>query len=360
VLTRTNVAAYLIERGLLDPAVVNGVRVLDVSGRNRVFVVTRPGASGYVVKQSGPRHVDLVAREAVVLRQIVASERRLAGCVPTPILFDPPGRLVCELVGDATDLSAYHARGRFSPLLARRVAEVLALVHGLAPDAIEGFPHEPDTALHGVPQNPPTLEVLFDLSDASIELLRLMQGSGELCERLAELEGSWHQATVVHGDMRSSNCVAFAQPGARRRTRIALVDWEAARGGDPHVDLGVVLGEYLHVWLWSMSVLDGRDLHAAPRTARHPLSAMRPAIGTFWHTYIEARHVRGGGPQPSLRRAMEFSAGRLVEVAFERAQMDAGLDPRAGIALQLGLNILTQPSKAASDLFGLAAVEEAR
>jgi hypothetical protein len=361
VLTHTDVVAYLIERGLLDPDAIpeQDLHVLDVSGRNRVFVVTGSGTVGYVVKQSDPRDVDLLAREPAVLRQVVAADPRLAGHVPTPVSFDALRHaLVCELVPDAMDLGAYHARGRFPPSLARRVGGTLALVHAMGPDAIDRFPVARDAAPLGLLPNPPSLDLLLTLSDAGVRLLGLLQVSTELCERLAELEGSRHEASLIHGDMRPSNCIAFPRPGARRRTRIALVDWEAARAGDPHVDLGAVLGEYLHAWLWSISVLDGSDLAQTPRHARHPLRAMQPAIRAFWRTYLDEQR-RGAGPRPSLRRAIEFSAGHLVGVAFERAQTESSLDPRTGLALQLSLNILRRPTEAAAHLLGLADAEGA-
>ena len=191
------------------------------------------------------------------------------------------------------------------------------------------------------------------MSDAGVQLLRLLQGSSELCEQLAEIEDSWHPSSVVHGDMRSSNCVAFPRAGAKRRTRIALVDWESARGGDPHLDVGTVLGEYLCTWLWSMPGLDGRDLARTPRYARHPLAAMQPAIRRFWLGYLGARHSRAASPRLSLRRGIEFAAAHVVQIAFDRAQVDSSLDPRAGLALQLSLNMLQRPTEAAVQLLGL-------
>jgi hypothetical protein len=360
VLTHADVPAYLVESGLLDHRAVTAGRVAvrDASRRNRVFIVSREGSAGYVVKQSDPREVDLLAREAVVLRQVAAAEPRLAGHVPAPVSYDAGARiLVCDLVGDATDLGAYHLRGRFPPLLARGLAGILALVHGLGAEAIEEFPAHQDRALLGVPSNPPSLESVLAMTHEGVRLVRVLQGSAELCGRLEELERSWRPGSIVHGDLRPGNCVAFARPGARRRTRLALVDWEIARAGDPHGDLGAVLGEYLRAWLWSMPVVDGSDLAAAARHARHPLSSMQPAIRAFWRSYAEARRRAGTGPPPSLRRAVAFAAGHLVAVAFEHAQTHASPDARTGLAMQLSLNLFRRPAEAAVQLLGLPAAE---
>jgi hypothetical protein len=364
VLTQTDVVAYLIERALLDPKAMaaDGLRVRDLSGRrNRVFVIAGGGTAGYVVKQSGSPDVDLLAFELAVLRRLVEAEPRLAPYMPTPVLFDARRcTLVCQLVGDATDLSVYYARGCFPPLLVRRLAGALALLHSVDLSALDEMPATRDTLGVGVPATPPSLGEVLRMSDAAVQLLRLLQGSSELCEQLAALNDSRDDVAIIHGDLRPSNCVVFPRAGAGRRTRIALVDWELARRGDPHVDLGAVLGEYLHVWLWSMSVFDGSHLAQAPYHARHPLEAMQPAIRAFWRGYIDTARKQGAGPRPSLRRAVEFSAVRLVEVAFERAQTEAVLDPRAGLALQLALNVLGRPREAAVHLLGLPFSEAAR
>jgi len=346
VLTHANVARYLCERGLLRRAAEAGV--LDASGRNRVFVVSLRAGGGFVVKQSEDRDETLLPREAGVLRRVVAAEPRLAGRVPTAVSYDGSQHiLVYELLGDSMDLGAYHARGRFPPLLAREVGRALALLHRLGPATVDGYPVQRDDVLPGIPRDPPTLDQMLRMSDAAVRLLALLQRATELRERLAELQASGETVATVHGDARPSNCVAFPPPGTRRRTRVALVDWELARAGDPHIDLGTVLAEYLHTWLWSIPVIDGAGLPQAPRYARRPLRAMQPAIGAFWLAYTDT------GPPASLRRAIEFAAGHLVAVSFERAQTQPTLDPRAGLALQLSLNLLRRPTEAAAHLFGL-------
>lgn len=362
-LAHSDVGAYLLEAGLFDRDAIaaGGLKVRDVSGRNRVFVVLAQGKAGYVVKQADPGDHDLLAHEAVVMRQIAAADHRLARSVPTPVFYDARRRiLVSELVADAMELSAYHARGRFPSVLARQVGRFLALLHGLRPEVVEEVPDALQTVLPGVPEDPPSLELMLAMSDAGVQLLEVLQGSTELCDRLAQLRDSWRATSVIHGDIRSSNCVAFPPPRGRRRTRIALVDWESAGGGDPHLDLGAVLGEYLHTWLWSIPVLDGGDLGHAPRYARHPLRAMRPAIRAFWLAHVGARERHGATARPSLHRAIEFSAAYLVQVAFVRAQAASTFDPRTGLALQLSLNMLRRPTEAAVQLLGLAAVDGTR
>ena len=126
------------------------------------------------------------AHEAAVLRQLATAEPRLAPSLPTPLLYDPVRRvLVCSLVGNGLDLSAYHARGRFPPMLARAVGTTLALLHGLGPEAVDKLPAARDAR---PPRNPAPLELVLGMSDAGVRLLGVLQRSSELCDRLAELD----------------------------------------------------------------------------------------------------------------------------------------------------------------------------
>ncbi len=361
-LAGADVARYLVERDLVDgrATLSPGRHIRDVSARNRVFVVRADGVAGYVVKQADPHDVDLLAHEAAVLRELTEAEPRLTDFVPALISYDAQERVViCGLVGDATDLAAYHARGRFPPLLARGVGRALALLHTVDPDELsqETSGVSRRTSL---PPDPPSLDLVLAMSDASVEVLRLLQNSLELSERLASLTGSSDEVAVVHGDMRPSNWVAFGRAGARRRTRIALVDWEFTGRGDPHLDLGAVIGEYLRAWLWSIAIVDGRDPGLGSRHARYPLTTIQPAIRAFWRGYAGAQWSRDPRLRPSLPRAVEFSAVRIAEVAFEHAQQAAQVDRRAGLALQLALNLLRRPTEAAVHLLGLPLAEAAR
>jgi hypothetical protein len=116
VLAHTDVTAYLLEAGLLDRDAIpaRSLRVLDLSGRNRVFVVTGERTAGFVIKQPDAREHDLLAHEAAVLRQLAIAEPRLAPSLPTPLLYDAAFR-GCERsppTGDNTCRGRADRRGR--------------------------------------------------------------------------------------------------------------------------------------------------------------------------------------------------------------------------------------------------------
>jgi aminoglycoside phosphotransferase (APT) family kinase protein len=359
VLDLADVATYLIERKLISPRTVvdGGLRVIDVSRRNRVFVVTTESERCFVLKLAGEAGDPGVAREAAVLQRLrsVAVGRKLAPQLPTLVAYDnAEGVLILEATPDAQDLTSYHALGRFSRTLAREAGRTLALLHAISPDALLGL------ATHSVPMwmlrvHRPELDTLRTLSAASVELIRTVQSSDELCRGLDELSTSWQCESVIHGDVRWDNCLALRGRESKRRTRLMLIDWEASGAGDPGLDIGAFFGEYLRAWLQSIPIVDPREPGRLLGQARLPLRLMRPALKSFWGAYTRHRGLPVDELSRTLRRATRFAAARLVAAALEEAQTVAELRASALHTLQLSANIIRRPDEATAHLLGLPA-----
>ena len=335
-----DVVGYLLEHGLIRPrAVVDGaLTVDDRSHLNRVFLVTAEGERHLVVK-AGPR----VAREAEVLERLrpVAG---LAVSLPRVLADDRAGQiLVLEASPGARDLLRHHARGRFSRSLAAAAGRSLARLHARPPAALDGVAPPPAPA---APPHRPDLDTLRSLSGAAIELTRIVQRSGELCAALDELlESRPPVAAVVHGDVRWGNCVALRR-GSRRWGGVQLVDWEQCGAGDPALDAGAFIGEYLRAWLRSMPVADPRDAGALRAHAQAPMPRLRPAVQAFWSAYA-GRLGAAAQSGELLRRSLRFAAVRLLEAAFEEAQASGELRPGVLGLLPLTRNVLQRPDQAA-------------
>ncbi|HUP84944.1 MAG TPA: phosphotransferase family protein [Acidimicrobiales bacterium] len=103
------------------------------------------------------------------------------------------------------------------PKLARQCGEILARLHTIDPDAVEGL-EEVDqvtqyrAVLNSVGQPHPTFELAF--------------------RWLEEHRPDGNRRTVVHGDFRNGNVIVGPE-GVR-----AVLDWELAHTGDPMEDLG--------------------------------------------------------------------------------------------------------------------------
>jgi aminoglycoside phosphotransferase (APT) family kinase protein len=356
VIGASDVAGYLLDRKLLSPrAVVDGrFRVVDSSRLHPVFVVTAQDRC-FVLKLGGAA----VAREAAVLARLSLADRSGTNMSPFPALvaYDgSEGALIFESAPNARDLAAHHARGRFSCALAREAGRALALTHALPPAALQALP-DPQRPASSNHVHRPDLDTLRTLTAAATDLTRVIQGSDELCAELDELFASRAGEAVIHGDVRWDNFVV-TRDASRRWTRLQLIDWELCGVGDPAVDVGSFLGEYLRAWLRSIPVADPEDAGRLLPHARLPLRRMRPAVRAFWAAYVHHRRTTSHELRTTLHRSSRFAAVRLLTAALEEAQALGELRWSGLHLLGLGQNILRHPDEAAH-LLGIGVSEPA-
>ena len=348
-LEQSEIAHYLLSLGLVKPsAVVDGdLTIVDASRRNCVFIASTREGPTYVVKQAAPRTAPTLEHEAAVLRAF-ADGTQLAGHVPVVVHHEPEAALlVLRSPAGARDWARENGGGRFSAGRAGALGRALAGVHAIPAEAIDPLPAGFDP-LWGLSLPEPSHDFLLDLSAGAKDLVERLQANVAMCARLAGMRRELPKHEFVHGDLRWDNCLAVAAPGARRRTRVLLIDWELAGRGAAAFDVGTVVAEYLCAWLGSIPIVRPSDPGRLEPHARHPLSRIRPAIQAFWSGY---RHV---SPRPpAVRQVVEFAAIRLVHAAIERAAGLAAANAHVVTLVQLAENMLETPEEAALGLLGL-------
>jgi aminoglycoside phosphotransferase (APT) family kinase protein len=347
-LEHSDIAHYLLSLGLVKPrdVVEENLSIVDTSRRNCVFLATTRAGPTYVVKQAGPRTAPTLAHEAEVLRAL-ADAHQLAGQVPTVVLDDPgAGRLVLRTPGDARTWSEHHAAGRVPRMPARILGRALATLHQLPADGLAESPAS--DRMWGLSLPAPSHELRLSLSVGALDLVSRLQASDAVCDRLEKLRDARSDGALVHGDLRWENCLALTAPGSRRRTRVLLIDWELAGPGAAGFDVGTVLAEFLRFWVGSIPIVDPGDPGRLAAQAGHPLGRMLPAMHAFWSAYRLANPLR-----PTLRRAIELAAVRLLQTAVEHAQGLVAPSAHLIALVQLADNMLRDPDDAALSLMGL-------
>jgi aminoglycoside phosphotransferase (APT) family kinase protein len=348
-LTQAGIAHYLLSLGVVNPSAVveDELSVLDASRRNAVFLAAASSGPAYVVKQARAETAATLAHEAAMLRALAAMPE-LDGLVPQVAHEDREAAcLVLRTPADARAWSEHHRAGRFPRFLARALGRTLAALHELPVDGMEDLPPGTDR-LWGLTLPEPPHELLLNLSAAAMDLLARVQANESLCVRLQDLRGATSADAIVHGDLRWENCMVVAAPGARRRNRLLLVDWELSGCGPAAFDIGTALAEYLGAWVGSIPMPDSRDPSQFVDRAGYPLASMHPAIHTFWTTYRSAR-----SRPPALARVVELAAVRLLQAALERARHSAELSAHAVVLAQLAAHLLLDPEGTALALLGL-------
>ncbi|HET8755575.1 MAG TPA: phosphotransferase [Solirubrobacteraceae bacterium] len=338
-LEQSDIAHYLLSLGVVKPQAVidEDFRVVDASRRNSVFLATSSAGPTFAVKQALSGDGASLAHEAAVLR-LLAGAPELAPHVPAVVCLDGDC-LVLRTPGRGRDWTDH--RGRFPLGPARVLGRLLAALHRRRVD----LPAAPDP-LWGLALPEPPYDLVLELSAGAQDLVARIQASDFLCSRLAGLRDTVDGGAFVHGDLRWDNCLAVPAPGAARRTRVVMLDWELAGPCDPAFDVGSVLSEYLRVWVGSVPIVEPVDPGRLVARARHPLASMQPAMQAFWSAYRQP-----GGP--ALRRVVELGAVRLLQTAVERAQGVNAPTAHVITLVQLADNMLRRPDAAAFALLGL-------
>jgi aminoglycoside phosphotransferase (APT) family kinase protein len=342
VFEQSDIAHYLLSLGVVKPSAIldEGFAVVDVSRRNRVFLATTRSGPAFVVKQALPAAAPGLAHEAAVLR-LLAGVPELAAHVPEVVHEEPGGAcVVLRTPAGARDWT--DGRGRAGVLRARALGRAIASLHRFDSDALEA--PEP---MWGLGLSEPPHAMVLQLSAAAQDVVARIQASRYVCDRLDELRAAGAARAFVHGDLRWDNCLVVRASGARRGTRVLIVDWECAGLADPACDVGSVLAEYLRDWVASIPIVEPVDPGRLVAHARRPLAAARPSMQAFWAAY------RGFDRAPSLRRVVELTAVRLLEAAIEVAQGLATATAHVVTLLQVADNLLRRPEVAGSRLLGL-------
>lgn len=361
ILTRLGAVEHLARAHLLDSDVVTGgdVAVESAARRNCNLKVIAASGPAYFVKQGlGSDGRAAIAHEAATyaLLHEHAGAARLGRYLVRCHAHDArAGVLVLELVRGAESMAEYHARrGRFPRALAARLGDALGALHHLTR---AWTPHtaglEPPPAPGVLSIHRPTSAVFHDTSAANIELIKLVQRTPALCAALDDLCRGWRVDALIHGDVKGDNVIVARPGGPRSATVLKLVDWETAHLGDACWDVGAVFAEYLGVWARSVPASGGEQTEQALRSARYPLARIQPAVRAYWHAYV--RRMRLDPPTAAwwLLRAARYTGARLVQTAYERAQLASRLPYETRALLQLGLNIVQRPLEAAAHLLGV-------
>jgi aminoglycoside phosphotransferase (APT) family kinase protein len=359
------VVAYLIERGYLSPkSVVDGaVSIVDVSRRNSNFQVLVPGGPSYLVKSSPSDGTSAsLAAEAAAYEFLwsLGEDHGLRGYLARLYQYDAQQNiLVLECLQDGESLRLRAgSRGCLPTSINQAMAKGLSLLHKIPVAATGPRRVGRDPEPHAFPMafRRPTVKELPFISAASLELLRLMQRYPRFETHLDALQEEWKSECLIHGDIRWDNWVVTAaasvRTGRRPPAALKIIDWEAARIGDPRWDVGCVLADYLGLWADSMPVSGDAQPESLTARARYPLERMQPGLRSFWDGYVKDTAL---GPRLAgawLRQAVRYAAAKLVQTCFEQAQSMSRIAGTTLASLQLALNILERPDEAIVHLLG--------
>jgi hypothetical protein len=355
-LSQPEAVRYLLDRGLLTAStVVDGdLSIRDFSSRNVNLSVSSAHGPSYMLKQGQDKQgVPGVLREAEIYNYLSTIDG-LQSYLPHFYHYDKLAQLlVLEFLTPGWDLRHHHyRRGRFYPSLAAVLGHALSTLHKATKNVALDVASDVHAAPGVLSLHRPSADIFRDFSVASIELIKIIQQTPSLCAKLDDIGREWKCESLIHFDIKWDNLIVVPRPGSRQKS-LKIIDWEMACYGDPCWDIGSAIGNYLSCWISSIPVTGQAHPEQFPALARYPLAKMRPSIGRCWQSYIQDLELDAPSVRQLMLKTTRYAAVRLVQTAFEAAQVSSELTSSLILHLQLADNILKRTPEAAVHLLGL-------
>jgi hypothetical protein len=350
-----DIVEFLLARKLVSrPALIrHGFRIEDVSRRNYNMRLEIAPDRGYFIKIGADADRSRTLEREAQTYRFLRSRAPGATLLPRLRLFDREASVVVlELLGRENLKDLCMRRRSFGTGRMRALGRSVGRLHrqlSMAGPRRWGVFHPLPFHLTMPPK-----WFVETCSPASVELLRMVQGSPTLNYELAKMAECWNERVreephLVHGDLRLENCCI-----ARRSKQIRIVDWELAGFGDPLWDAGAVLADLASSWLMSVPIPTGSEPADGIADAAIPIDMLRSAGREFWNAYAAARGLKDERAQ-ALLDATRYAAARLLQLAYEHLQGYAELTLHGVGHAQLSENLIRRPIDGAAQVLGIAA-----
>jgi hypothetical protein len=328
---------------------------------------TTTGRRVFVKRFVEPVHEGHLDVGRVVQIESVLTAPEFAGITHPRLLgFSESTRtLVFDLLEDAVPAHRLLADKQLSMTTVVELGKLVAALHSLPAELAERYPflRRPSVPfLLGAASAWVSLARYLNSSAATLAAYRLMQSDQGLLDALVELRrrSAAAEPRLTHRDLRLDQVlVADGQ--------VYLTDWEELALGDPAMDVGTVIGQFLFEGVQDIVrhrdhdvIFHENSLSAADVVARGAagLARVRPLITRFWRVY----HAAARPADTDLAERATAFAGwhlfdRLVAVAANSSRLPAISRAAAGIGRKalldpgrfvttLGLTPANQPETA--------------
>ncbi len=369
-LTFDSIASILLVRGLIDVSEIidSELTIQSALRRNCNFRVERTGRCGFFLKQS--YETDEAAQQS--LRRESTFNRF---CAVEPAVFEisqllprlvsengDQNILIFDLISPAFTVGSILDResdsGSFVQAM-RALGAALATVHR----ALSLRQWGEDARLASIPRSipwamtlhKPAIAMLAKITQADWKALWFLQNQGEIAAQLERLGGQWQPEALIHGDIRLDNILVTSRTDGTDQSSIRLwiVDWEMVQFGDPAWDVAGALQDLVVHWVKTMPMSD--ELNAEERTSRatFPLAVLQRAARAIWSGYRSEARLGAEQAEELARRAVAFSAARMIQSALEAAAGADRLPGPAVLLLQISENLLADPARVQAELYGI-------
>ena len=371
VLNSDNVVNYLVKQQICSDDKQLDHTVLPKEFKNFNLIVNFANDANYLVKQE--RFDDRgegtgYLRYEWILKQFFdrfPSLQSLQSYVSEPIYFDAENAIVVHnyLPNHISIFDFYSSDRSYPQEIAATIGAKLGRIHSLTFGKLEYQEYlsehigsrgsgEPSNLLRGLEKINP--EIFGNICSEGLEFFKLYQRFPSLHQAVASLYDSYRASCLIHNDIKFTNYIIPQENTLENCDRLKLIDWEFFRWGDPALDLGTLVAQYLQLWLGSVYIDRDTDLNVSLSLASCPLEKIQPSLKVVIQNYLANFPQILSFDPDYLNKVVRFAGLSSIKHLQHNIEKHLPFNNSSICTLQVAKSLLCHPEQSMSTIFGEA------
>ena len=375
ILSAENIVDFLKQQNIYPPDFQPTAPIICKESKNYNLVVPSSERPSYLVKQNrvdskGKTSGHLITEWLV--QELINNFSDLALIQPLMsevVLFDRPNSILVSVFYDnyiALD-DYYETRNSYHSQIAQTIGVNLAQIHyatyqqQLQREFLS--PYLRFDAAKKLPSfikrlNNPSPSIFGEICPDGLEFYRLYQRFPSFHQAVVELHENIQPACLTHNDLTLDNFIIDKQLDLDvnsveiRPEQIKIIDWEFFFWGDPAVDLGMLVSQYLGEWLDSLVADRNLDLNTTLSLATCPLEKITPSLQALLKGYLTTFPEILQDRSDFISRIIQFAGMGIMNRLSYYVEYHYQFDNEALCKLQVAKNLLCYPEKGIKTIFG--------
>ncbi|MGL5077424.1 MAG: phosphotransferase [Waterburya sp.] len=374
ILSSENVVDFLREQNLCPSDVQTTEPIICKESKNFNLVVKLSNNQSFIVKQNrvdsqGKMSGSLVTEWLVqeLINKFKDLTFLIQPLISEVLLFDWQNSAVVSVFYDQyIALDDFYESRNYDPRIAQVVGTNLAKIHSttyqkqqqrefLAQYLRLEMATQPPSCIRRI--NTISPRIFAEICPDGLDFYRLYQRFPSLNQAVIELYEHLQPACLTHNDLTLDNFIVDTALNLDtdleiRPEQVKIIDWEFINWGDPAVDLGMIVSQYLAEWLNSLVADRNLDLNTTLSLATCPLEKITPSLEAFLQAYL--------AQFPQILEDRPDFVSRVVQLAgigiLKRMEFYVGrhyhFHNDALCKLQVAKTLLCEPEQGITTLFG--------
>lgn len=192
-----------------------------------------------------------------------------------------------------------------------------------------------------------------------LDFYKLYQRFPSLDRAVAELYEHIEPSCLIHNDLTLDNLIIDSRIDFDLDSiqiepeQIKIIDWERINWGDPAVDLGMVISEYIGgIWLGNLISDRNLDIDTMLRLATVPLETISPSLKALMQGYLTQFPTIAIERKDFIKRVVQFVGIGILNRLTYYVEHHYPFQNNSICKLQVAKNLLCCPQQQIETIFG--------